>query len=102
MSLVSTGEIVSEIEELMQPRLDKAAAHLADCFRANLPKRTGATAANVDVVQDKENRMTRIVRIPFPWQFSEFGTIRQRANPVGRRTLLAEGDKISAILAGEA
>jgi hypothetical protein len=98
MSLTSTDEIVREIEAQMSPRLDKAADYLAYKFRAALPRRTGHTAANVDWIKIRDGR---VVRIPFPWQFNEFGTIHQRANPVGRRTLLESKDDLEKILNGE-
>lgn len=100
MSEIDTNAIMRQIEDEMEPRLQKAADYLAERFRLNLPQDTGATARGVRVINGAD-RLERIVNIPFPWQFNEFGTANQKANPVGRRTLIAEKDKIISILAGE-
>lgn len=112
---VSTDNIISQIEDEMEPRVERAAEYFAARLRENLPKAgdilpskrisaaTGRTAAKISVRVSKKShdRLERIVNIPFPWNFHEFGTAHESANPVGRRTLVAEYDKISAILAGE-
>src|SRR5258706_13564568 len=102
MDQIDTAKVIREIEAEMKPRLDKAADFLACSFRNALPKDTGQTARNVDWVNGKDP-MTRIVRIPFPWQFQEFHSLHGASKnfALGRRTLLAGKDTIESILNGE-
>src|SRR2546423_15440320 len=101
--MIDRAKIIQDIEAEMRPRLDKAADYLAYSLRNALPKLTGETARNIDWLYGKDP-MTRIVRVPFPWQFQEFGSIHghPRNFALGRKTLLASKDAIESILNGDA
>jgi HK97 gp10 family phage protein len=101
--MAGISEQFESLEEQLALRVARAAEHLASEIRSNLPRRRKGksrnTATGVRVVHDTPLRATVVV--PWPWKYNEFGTGKQPPNPVVRRALAAQADRLIAILEGE-
>lgn len=99
------GGIDQQIEEqlaLIEANLEKGCAFFAAKVKEAIPRRKkGKSTGTADKVKVKKtSRFYRTVSVPTPWNFNEFGTVHQAANPVVRRTLYANQEKIESIIAG--
>jgi len=100
MNDLDSERAMAEVESEISANVKKAADRFAGKVRSALPKRSGKTAAGVRVLPGS-SPLQFVVNVPYPWQYSELGTSRQKPNPVLRRTLLAETDQIERDIAGE-
>jgi hypothetical protein len=94
-------QFLDELQQKLEANVGRAAAHLAGALAKKLPRsiKPRARGHTADRVTVKRKGTVARVIVPAPWGHNEFGNRTIPANPVVRRTVLEEAERVQSIVA---